>query len=234
MQFLFFFFYLTYISEPREPTPERRHVWARRSQTTWLRLVRIHVSSVTYRISESSHLTLSLRAGSEMDACDSGLTPSRWLEFGGESIYRPVKYEPGVVKKPSKAGPLSGVMSSILGIHKQDVHGRVDWEKQNLHEERREDILIWSREIGIRKCGFRVKICWFSLSAGRWLQWWCRWRSWSTGRIQSPWKRRKAGLNLIYTHLIYTDFSESSLCLYLFNILPAELFCVLAVLASCL
>lgn len=169
-----------------------------------------------------------------MDACDSGLTPSRWLEFGGESIYRPVKYEPGVVKKPSKAGPLSGVMSSILGIHKQDVHGRVDWEKQNLHEERREDILIWSREIGIRKCGFRVKICWFSLSAGRWLQWWCRWRSWSTGRIQSPWKRRKAGLNLIYTHLIYTDFSESSLCLYLFNILPAELFCVLAVLASCL
>lgn len=158
MQFLFFFFNLTYISEPREPTPERRHVWARRSQTTWLRLVRIHVSSVTYRISESSHLTLSLRAGSEMDACDSGLTPSRWLEFGGESIYRPVKYEPGVVKKPSKAGPLSGVMSSILGIHKQDVHGRVDWEKQNLHEERREDILIWSREIGIRKCGFRVKI----------------------------------------------------------------------------
>lgn len=107
-------------------------------------------------------------------------------------------------------------------------------KKQNLHEERREDILIWSREIGIRKCGFRVKICWFSLSAGRWLQWWCRWRSWSTGRIQSPWKRRKAGLNLIYTHLIYTDFSESSLCLYLFNILPAELFCVLAVLASCL
>lgn len=30
------------------------------------------------------------------------------------------------------------------------------------------------------------------------------------GRIQSPWKRRKAGLNLIYTHLIYTDFSEPS------------------------
>lgn len=148
MQFLFFFFNLTYISEPREPTPERRHVWARRSQTTWLRLVRIHVSSVTYRISESSHLTLSLRAGSEMDACDSGLTPSRWLEFGGESIYRPVKYEPGVVKKPSKAGPLSGVMSSILGIHKQDVHGRVDWEETELARRasgRYSDLKSWNR-----------------------------------------------------------------------------------------
>lgn len=42
-----------------------------------------------------------------MDACDSGLTLSRWFAFRGESIYRPVKYEPGVVKQPGQKLPCS-------------------------------------------------------------------------------------------------------------------------------
>lgn len=60
-------------------------------------------TTILYNIIVTSHIVLS--SNSVMDACDSGSTPSRWFAFGGGSIYRPVKYEPGLVQQPGQSWP---------------------------------------------------------------------------------------------------------------------------------
>lgn len=89
-----FSFNLSYISEPCWSRHQNACVcvfsvhrpYGSNSHQVLVRFVWRHVNCVTLYIPWLSHLTLSFLASTEMDSYDSGLTPSRWFAFGGESI----------------------------------------------------------------------------------------------------------------------------------------------------